>query len=76
MLILQGERDYQVTMRDFALWKAALGERKNVTLRSYAKLNHLFTAGEGKSTPAEYASGHVDAPVVEDIARWILTGKL
>ena len=25
MLILQGERDYQVTMADFALWKAAVG---------------------------------------------------
>jgi alpha-beta hydrolase superfamily lysophospholipase len=74
LLILQGERDYQVTMRDFALWKAALGGRNNVTLRSYAKLNHLFIAGEGKSTPAEYASGHVDRPVVDDIAQWILAG--
>ena len=71
MLILQGERDYQVSMRDFALWKAALGQRRNVTLRSYANLNHLFIAGEGKSSPAEYVSGHVDATVVEDIARWI-----
>ena len=26
MLILQGERDYQVTMADFALWKTAVGQ--------------------------------------------------
>lgn len=71
MLILQGERDYQVTMRDFALWKAALGGRPNVSFISYPKLNHLFIAGEGKSTPAEYASGHLQQAVVEDIARWI-----
>jgi hypothetical protein len=71
MLILQGERDYQVTMQDFALWKAALGNRPNVSFISYVNLNHLFIAGEGKSTPAEYASGHVQQAVVEDITRWI-----
>ena len=54
MLILQGERDYQVTMEDFAGWKKALGSRKDVTFISYPKLNHLFMEGEGKSTPAEY----------------------
>jgi dipeptidyl aminopeptidase/acylaminoacyl peptidase len=76
MLILQGERDYQVTMKDFELWKASLADRKNVTFRSYPKLNHLFIAGEGKSMPAEYLRpGHVDQQVVEDIAHWIESGK-
>jgi uncharacterized protein len=72
LLILQGERDYQVTMKDFALWKAALAARKNVTFHSYPKLNHLFVPGEGKSMPAEYQqAGHVDPQVVEDISGWI-----
>jgi len=72
MLILQGERDYQVTMKDFALWHAALGERANVVFHSYPNLNHLFIAGEGKSLPAEYARpGHLDRQVVEDIADWV-----
>ncbi len=72
MLILQGGRDYQVSMKDFALWKAGLAGKKNATLRSYAKLNHLFVAGEGKSTPEEYAQpGHVSREAIEDIARWI-----
>jgi hypothetical protein len=72
MLILRGERDYQVTMKDFALWKAAVGRRSNVTMRSYADLNHLFEAGKGKSTPAEYAQpAHVDARVLDDMAAWI-----
>ncbi len=43
MLILQGERDYQVTMKDFALWQAALDGRGNVAFHSYPKLNHLFS---------------------------------
>jgi dienelactone hydrolase len=71
-LILQGERDYQVTMADFARWRAALESRANVTLISYPSLNHLFIAGTGASLPSEYlAPGHVDADVVADIARWI-----
>jgi uncharacterized protein len=73
LLILQGERDYQVTMTDFAAWKKGLAGKPNVTFKSYPKLDHLFLAGEGKSSPAEYEKpGHVDAAVVNDIAVWIL----
>ncbi|MBV8729413.1 MAG: alpha/beta fold hydrolase [Acidobacteriia bacterium] len=72
MLILQGERDYQVTMKDFELWRAALVGRGNVTFRSFPTLNHLFEAGQAKSTPAEYAlPGHVDVEVVDQIATWV-----
>ena len=72
MLILQGERDYQVTMADFAGWKKVLADRKNVQYKSYPKLNHLFVEGEGKSKPAEYdVPGHVSGEVIEDIAAWI-----
>jgi fermentation-respiration switch protein FrsA (DUF1100 family) len=48
LLILQGERDYQVTMKEFARWKDALAGKPNVTFRSYPSLNHLFIAGGGK----------------------------
>jgi dienelactone hydrolase len=72
MLILQGERDFQVTMNDFALWKSALSSRKDVAFRSYPALNHFFVAGEGKSTEAEYRkAGHVAPDVIDDIAKWI-----
>lgn len=72
MLVLQGERDYQVTMDDFAKWKTALGPRDDVKFISYPKLNHLFVEGEGKSSPAEYsAPGNVAQVVINDIATWI-----
>jgi len=75
MLLLQGERDYQVRMKDFDLWKAGLAHRTNVTMRSYPALNHLFVTGEGKSTPEAYdKTGHVSPEVIDDIARWI-TGR-
>jgi len=72
LLILQGERDFQVTMKDFALWKAGLGARKDVVYHSYPALNHLFVAGEGKSTETEYRKpGHVAPEVIDDIAKWV-----
>lgn len=72
MLILQGARDYQVTTVDFDLWKRALGTRKDVTLKLYPALNHLFMSGTARSLPTEYLiAGHVDEQVVRDIAEWI-----
>ncbi len=72
MLILQGERDYQVIAEDLAGWKEHLSGRKDVTFKTYPKLNHLFIAGEGKSTPKEYLkAGHIAKEVIEDIAAWI-----
>jgi len=73
MLILQGERDYQVRMKDYELWKSGLAHKKNVTMHSYPKLNHLFVAGDGPSTPEEYEQpGHVAAEVIDEIARWVV----
>jgi hypothetical protein len=75
MLVLQGERDYQVRMADFEGWKKALGRNRKATLMSYLKLNHLFIAGTGPSTPNEYAkAGHVAEEVVRDIAEWVQAG--
>lgn len=71
-LILQGERDYQVTIVDFKLWQAALSKRKDVEFILYPDLNHLFIAGKGKSNPGEYqVAGNVDETVINDIAGWI-----
>jgi len=76
MLFVQGERDFQVTMKDFDLWKSALGGRSNVTFRAYPALNHLFLAGGGKSSPAEYrVTGNFNAEAVGGIADWLLAQK-
>lgn len=72
MLILQGERDYQVTKQDYENWEKALKSHQNVTFKLYPNLNHLFMAGEGKSTPDEYyKTGHVSQQVIDDIVNWI-----
>ena len=71
MLVLQGERDYQVTMTDFSLWHDALASHANVTFKSYFDLNHFFFSGSGPSRPTEYTvPAHVSRAVVADIAAW------
>jgi dienelactone hydrolase len=73
LLILQGERDYQVTVDDFTRWKKALEYRDDVTFKLYPELNHLFIPGEGPSTPSEYETpGHVAEQVIADVAEWVL----
>jgi dienelactone hydrolase len=72
ILVLQGERDYQVTVADFERWKAALASKPNAEFHLYPGLNHLFLPGTAKSLPAEYnIPGHVPIEVVRDIAAWI-----
>jgi dipeptidyl aminopeptidase/acylaminoacyl peptidase len=71
ILILQGERDYQVTMEDFDLWKKALSGR-TAKFYSYPTLNHMMIEGESPSTPQEYTlPGHLAQDVVDDIVDWI-----
>jgi len=75
ILIVQGGRDYQVTIaHDLAAWQAALGGRPGVTIRVYDADNHLFLPGSGPSTPAEYETPqHMDPAVVNDVADWLAT---
>lgn len=72
ILILQGERDYQVTMEDFGLWRFGLFRNPNVAFKSYSALNHLFHEGSGKATPFEYnKEAYIPGYVLDDIAGWI-----
>jgi dienelactone hydrolase len=73
MLILQGERDYQVNMKDFAAWKAGLQGMQGVTLKSYPALDHVLVEGAGRSTSADYRKPgqHVAQAVVDDVAKWV-----
>ena len=77
LVVLQAERDYQVTMQDFGLWRLGLLRCKNVSFKSYPRLNHLLQEGTGKATPAEYQQpSSVPAYVLDDLARFVRTGRL
>lgn len=77
ILVLQGERDYQVRVADFEGWKKALAGRTNAAFKLYPALNHHFMPGTGPSSNAEYLKpNHVLEQVISDIAEWISSGKL
>jgi hypothetical protein len=72
LLILQGGRDYQVTMADLQRFTATLAGHPGVTIRALPRLNHLFIAGDGRSRPEEYSRpGHVDPDVIDAIATFV-----
>lgn len=72
LLFLQGGRDFQVTTKDFNIWKSAVAGHSNAAFHLYPGLNHLFIAGDGPATPAEYRTpGNASGEVIRDIASWI-----
>jgi dienelactone hydrolase len=73
LLLLQGERDYQVTVaNDLDVWLKGLKGRKGVTVVEFPKDNHLFLDGTGPPTPLEYnKAGRVDRKAISTIAAWI-----
>ncbi|MCF8254159.1 MAG: dienelactone hydrolase family protein [Bacteroidia bacterium] len=72
VLILHGDRDYQVNMSNLELWKKTLVKNKDVTIKNYPKLNHLFYSGEVKSTYSEYYMiGNIPDYVITDITNWL-----
>lgn len=72
-LVLQGERDYQVTMKQYNLWKTAFENLPNWTFYSYPKSNHFMMEGKGDSYSGEYKEKkYVSKEVIEDIGSFIL----
>jgi uncharacterized protein len=71
-LVLRGERDYQVTDEDLAIWKKGLLGVAGVEMVVFPGDNHLFIQGTGKPGPAEYdVPGHVDAAVIERLVSFV-----
>lgn len=72
VLVLQGLRDYQVTVTDFNGWKDNFDGHANWSFQTYETLNHLMMTGEGEPNPSEYTiASKVSDEVLDDIADWI-----
>lgn len=77
ILILQGGRDYQVTIDNFDNLRSSLQGKANAEFRLYESLNHCFVAGQDPSRPAEYnCPGNVEYDVIQDISQWVREGRL
>jgi uncharacterized protein len=72
ILVLRGDRDYQVLSEDLEAWKKGLAGVSGAQFTSVAGANHLFILGKGKPGPAEYGQpGHVDASVIDRISAFV-----
>ena len=72
ILILHGGRDRQVTEDDIQYWQTGLKGDAKVQIVTIPLLNHLFIAGQGQATPAEYfAPAHVDAAAIAAMVSFI-----
>ncbi|MBX3232551.1 MAG: alpha/beta fold hydrolase [Labilithrix sp.] len=77
ILVLRGERDYQVTDEDVATWRDGLSAAEDAVFVTVPHANHLLIPGHGKPGPAEYETpGHVDASVVARLADFVLQGRI
>ncbi|MDS0279499.1 alpha/beta fold hydrolase [Halomicroarcula sp. S1AR25-4] len=67
MLFVQGREDRQVRADvEFEQWRAALGDRRNVTFSLYEGLDHLLTPASDRETT------QVSEAVLEETADWLL----
>lgn len=73
LLVMQGQRDFLVKAdKDFKNWQKALQDNKMAEFKLYPKLNHLFTEGEGNSTPEEYfIKNNIPEYVIKDMVDFI-----
>ncbi|MDF2986616.1 MAG: putative hydrolase [Eubacterium sp.] len=73
VLVMQGERDFQVNPAvDFVNWESAFEKNNRAEFKLYTKLNYLYTEGEGDSTPLEYYEDmNIPEYVIDDIAGFI-----
>ena len=78
MLVLQGEKDRQVSMKDFTLWQEGLSTHPKATFASFPTLNHLFGEYVGnpvlfsKIVDVEYAQKTpVSDEIITAITNWI-----
>ena len=75
-LVLQGRRDYQVTLDEFERWRSALAGKPGACLMAYEGLDHLFREGSGPPGPHDYERlAPVEPRVIDDIAAWIDDGR-
>jgi len=77
MLIMQGEKDFQVKAdKDFSAYQEILDGKANVTFKLYENLNHAFVPsvyGNIKKAKKEYnTEQHISDEVIADIANWIM----
>lgn len=71
-LIVNGGHDYQVTFKDYNLWKNSLNHKDNIKFDYLENVNHIFGEIDRMSVPSDYRKYRPIAPkLFELIKQWI-----
>lgn len=72
VLIVNGGHDYQVTLRDFELWKKGLENKNNIKFELIENVNHIYGITDKMSVPTDYRIYRPISPeLFEDLIKWI-----
>jgi len=72
VLVVLGERDYQVTRKDFEAYQTCTSGLKNFEYKLLPGLNHCFVFGKGASIPSEYTKqDHVSASFIQELSGFV-----
>ena len=72
ILVIQGENDFQVSVQDFNIWRAALAANRNASFKLYPDLNHLLSSQKQKGNGMQYRTpANVSPRLIDDISVWI-----
>jgi len=72
VLVVKGERDYQVTLKDFEAYQTCTSGLKNFEYKLLPGLNHCFVFGKGASIPSEYTKqDHVSASFIQELSGFV-----
>jgi uncharacterized protein len=73
VLHIQGGRDYNVTKKDYELWKEPMAGKPNYKAIWMEELDHLFFEGSGMARPEDALKpNHVSKQVTKAMAEFIL----
>ncbi len=76
VLVVHGERDYQVPVSEHEKWKKGLEGKKNARVLLFKGLNHPFMYGDKPSVPADYfVEGNVSEELIKTVESWIREKK-
>lgn len=74
MFFAQGGKDYQVTEKDFNIWKEQLKKCEKCQFKMYPSLNHIFITGSAIPAPSDYnKKENVHLSLLEDLTNFILS---
>lgn len=74
IFIIQGGSDYQVTEKDYSIWRKELTNSKNVRFMDFPKINHAIMEANGVLSPDQYNQpGNVPYYIIAKLSEYINT---